>query len=160
MFVVSLSSKRIKNIFTLLFVACIVFVGIAIIVMSCSKNLSNNETLSVNNSGENMEQLMDYVSSLGWEVSPEPDEVREIVIPSEFDEVYENYNELQLSQGYDLKQYAGERAKNWTFTVLNYPGYENEDFIKINILVCNGRIIGGDVCSVELNGFMHGFIKE
>ena len=42
----------------------------------------------------------------------------------------------------------------------NYPGYENKDgVIRANILVYDGRVIGGDVCSVELDGFMHGFEK-
>ena len=37
---------------------------------------------------------------------------------------------------------------------------QNEEFIKINILICDNVVIGGDVCSVKLDGFMHGFLKE
>ena len=36
----------------------------------------------------------------------------------------------------------------------------NKEYIKINVLVCDGKVIGGDVCSVKLDGFMHGFLKE
>lgn len=28
-----------------------------------------------------------------------------------------------------------------------------------NLLVLDGRVIGGDICSVELNGFIHGFVN-
>ncbi len=158
MFVVSLSSKKFRKIFSFIFVA-IVFVG-GLVVLFSSGNPPENTSLAVNNSAENMQQIFEFISELGWEVSPEPDEVREIVIPKEFDDVYKNYNEIQKAQGYDLQAYAGQRVKSWTFTVLNYPGFEEKEFIKLNILVCDNEIIGGDVCSVELNGFMHGFIKE
>ena len=43
----------------------------------------------------------------------------------------------------------------------NYPGYENKDgVVRANLLVYEGRVIGGDVCSVELDGFMQGFEKQ
>lgn len=105
-------------------------------------------------------QVLAFISTFGWEVNEEPDEVREVVIPAEFDEVYSNYNAIQKKQGYDLLKYAGKRVKRWTYTVLNYPGYEEEEFIKINVLMCDNEIIGGDVCSIRLDGFMHGFSKE
>lgn len=161
MFVVSLSSKKIKfALFTLIIM--FVLVGcVSIVIYNCnSKNVQNNTELSVNNSAVNLEQILQFISSFGWDVSAEPDEIHEVIIPAQFDEVYRKYNEIQLSQGYDLQKYAGQRAKNWTFTVLNYPGYEGEEYIKINLLICNGMVIGGDVCSVKLDGFMHGFSKD
>ena len=160
MFVLSLTSKKIKF-------ASICFVSVILVLSCCllilykcnSGSLKNNELL-VNNSALNIEEILEFISSFGWEVSAEPDEIREVVIPVEFDDVYKDYNQIQLSQGYDLTQYVGQRAKNWTFTVLNYPGYEGNEYIKINLLICNGTVIGGDVCSVRLDGFMHGFSKD
>lgn len=107
------------------------------------------------------EERLGFISQFGWEVSEEPAEVREIVIPDAFDEVYENYNELQKKQELDLSLYCGKRVKRWTYTVTNYPGYtEGEDCVRINLLVFDGRVVGGDVSSVELDGFMHTFYKE
>lgn len=160
MFVVSLSSKRFKKISAVVLSACVAVVCIAVVLLQCGKTDSRNESLSVNNSASDTAEILRFISNFGWEVNPEPDEIREIIIPVEFDEVYKSYNEIQLSQGYDLSDYSGERAKNWTFTVLNYPGLENVEYIKINILVYEGKVIGGDVCSVKLDGFMHGFSKE
>lgn len=102
---------------------------------------------------------MAFVSQYGWEVNEEPVEVQEVIIPQEFDDTYTAYNEIQKAQGFDLTVYAGLRAKRWTYTVENYTGYENKDCIHVNILVYDGLVIGGDVCSVELDGFMHGFSK-
>ena len=87
----------------------------------------------------------------------EPVEVCEVIIPAEFDETYTKYNEIQKGQGFDLSAYAGMRVKRWTYSVKNYTGYENQNCIRINMLVYEGLVIGGDVCSIELNGFMHGF---
>lgn len=160
MFVVSFSKKQIKWVLIPVLVLCI-SVSALVFIYKCENNDSDkSEYISVNNNASNIEELLVFISNFGWEVKPEPDEVREIIIPAEFDDVYEKYNEIQLSQGYDLHDYSGERAKNWTFSVCNYPGFENEEYIKINILTCNGKVIGGDVCSVKLDGFMHGFVKE
>lgn len=160
MFVVSLSSKKLKIIS--LSVCCFIAVGLMVGIMlyKCSKTDVSNDNLLVNNSASNIDEILAFISNFGWEIRSEPDEIREIIIPVEFDDVYNKYNEIQLSQGYDLREYSGERAKSWTFTVLNYPGFEGQECIKINVLIYNGNVIGGDVCSVKLDGFMHGFVKE
>lgn len=160
MFVISMSSKKIYKISLIVICVLVAVSCVALVLFNCSKSNSQNESLSVNNSASNTAEILEFISNFGWEINPEPDEIREIIIPTEFDEVYNNYNKIQLSQGYDLRDYSGKRAKNWTFTVLNYPGFENAEYIKINILICDGKVIGGDVCSVKLDGFMHGFLKE
>lgn len=158
MFVVSLSSKKIKKIA----VACLCLIVVAGSFVFLGRGVSdnNNTALTANAKVPDSAAILGFISSHGWEVSEEPDEVREVVIPAEFDDVYKNYNEIQLAQGYDLIDYAGERVKKWTYTINNYPGYIGEECIKINILVYDGIVIGGDVCSVRLDGFMHGFSKE
>ncbi len=162
MFVVSFSKKKIVKLMSVLLVVTLVAVVSVVTFYKCKKTpeIKNNTELMVNNSASDIAEIMKFISDFGWEVSQEPDDVREIVIPAEFDEVYEKYNELQLSQGYDLSAFAGEKVKKWCFTIKNYKGYENSDFIKINILVANNQVIGGDVCSVRLDGFMHGFSTD
>lgn len=160
MFVLSLSSKKFKKFLIPFF--CIAVTVTAVVLVRCSV-YSGGGDAAVDTVGKNIggsEQILSFISSFGWEVSEEPDEVREVIIPAEFDDVYENYNAIQKAQGYDLKEYAGERVKRWTYSVKNYPDYVDSECIKINVLVFDGEVIGGDVCSVELNGFMHGFAKE
>ena len=105
------------------------------------------------------EERMTFISQFGWELDEEPIEVKEVIIPTEFDDTYTAYNEMQKKQGFDLTEYAGMRVKQWTYRVKNYEGYENKDCIHANILVHDGIVIGGDICSVELDGFMHTFSK-
>ncbi len=160
MFVVSVSSKRFKRI--ALGVAVVVFVVGVVGIYSCFSAVKNRDSdvTATNNTVEGSDGILEFVSRYGWEVINEPDDVREVIIPVEFDDVYKNYNDIQLAQGYNLEKYAGERVKKWTFTITNYPQYEDEDCIKINILIFEGKVIGGDVCSVKLDGFMHGFALD
>ncbi len=104
---------------------------------------------------ETNEQRINYLKQFGWEVKAEPSEIVEVAIPTEFNDVYEKYNVIQKKQGFDLSPYRGKKVKRWAYDVTNYP--DRPDHVKANILVYEGKIIGGDICSLELDGFMHGF---
>lgn len=107
---------------------------------------------------ETHEERMTFFSQFGWEIDENPVQVKEVIIPQEFDETYEEYNDIQRQQNLDLEKYKGARVKMWSYNILNYPGYENTDGIILgNILVYEDIVIGGDVCSSELGGFMHTF---
>ncbi len=103
---------------------------------------------------KNNKERIAYLGSLGWKVKSDPLDEQNIVIPKNFDDVYEEYNELQLSQGFDLSGYAGLEATRYTYEVLNYPG--GEDPVVADIIIYRNRLIAGDVQSAKLDGFMHG----
>lgn len=107
-------------------------------------------------SGKTEEQRQEFLTALGWVVNPEPDEVVEVIIPKNFDDVYENYNNIQKEQGMDLSRYKGKRCKRYSYTVLNYPGGAQN--VRLNLLVCGNKIVGGDVSSMGLDGFMQGLV--
>ncbi len=153
MFVYSVKTKQLK---VLLLVGFVLFTAVSLFILS----RESQETVSKNDmifSAETHEERMMFISQFGWEVDEEPIQVKEVIIPEEADDVYNAYNDIQRSQGFDLTEFAGKRAKCWTYTVKNYEGYENQGCIHANILVYEGKAIGGDICSVELDGFMHGF---
>jgi len=95
-----------------------------------------------------------FLKNYGWEVSGTPVEVVEVIIPKTFNTVYTNYNAIQKSQGFDLSKFKGERVKRWTYDVKNYPGGVQN--VRANLLVYNNKVVGGDVSSVALDGFMQG----
>lgn len=103
------------------------------------------------------EERVQFLQSFGWEVQPQPAEVMELTIPETFDGVYEEYNEIQQRQGMDLANYKGKRVKRWTYEITNYP---EEPKVVANLLVYEDRIIGGDISTVRLDGFMHGFAPD
>lgn len=153
MFVYSIKSKHVKVLLLLLFV---VFTVISLFILSRdSAQTGKGDNISLKASTH--EERMAFLSQFGWEIQEDPIEVREVIIPEEFDDTYTAYNEIQKNQGFDLTVYAGMRVKRWTYTVKNYTGYENKECIHANVLVYDGLVVGGDICSVELDGFMHGF---
>lgn len=104
--------------------------------------------------GDDMERAK-FLLSYGWEISTVPLEVVEITIPREFNQVYEKYNQLQISQGFDLEKYRGKAVTRYTYSVINYP--DKTENVRANLLVYKNRVIGGDICTVEMDGFMHSF---
>lgn len=121
--------------------------------------LSGESQLTVLASGKTSVNRIDFLKSFGWEVSSNVSE-ESVTIPIEFGEIYENYNELQRSQGYDLRDFKGKTVTKYTYEVINYPRFADDDLppnVVANILVYEGKIIGGDICSMELAGFLHGF---
>ncbi len=98
-----------------------------------------------------------FLAGYGWEISTVPTEVQDVMIPYEFQGVYVTYNRLQQAQGFDLTPFAGKTVKRYTYTIINYPG---EQSARANLLMYRGKVIGGDVCSVALDGFMHGFDRS
>lgn len=97
---------------------------------------------------------VDYLSAYGWQVETEPIATQELLIPKELDESYSEYMALQNGQGFDLQKYAGKRVKRYTYEVLNYP--TGEAGVQANLLICKNTVVGGEVLSPQLDGFLHG----
>jgi hypothetical protein len=104
---------------------------------------------------ETNEDRLYLLTSLGWEVEIEPEAYSEVLIPEEFSDVYENYNKIQKTMGLDLSKYKGDKVMRYTYVVVNYPG---EKDVRATLLVYKNRLIGGDVCTVRLDGFMHNLL--
>ena len=164
MFVLSVNSKKLRAVAVILLLVVLASICTAVSRVQLKKlNVQSVESKSdsINFKAENNQERLKFISQFGWEVETEPIEVSEVIIPQEFDDVYNKYNEIQLQQNCDLRDYSGERVKRWTYVIKNYPGYsEKETCVRINLLVFDGMVIGGDVSSTELSGFMHTFRKE
>ena len=103
-----------------------------------------------------------FLQDCGWKINTDAVSCEEIVIPTEFSDVYERYNNLQKKQGYDLSAYRGETVTKYTFQVLNFTEYDGApcDNAEAHLLVCGGEIIGGDVCSLSISGRMVGIVDR
>ena len=102
---------------------------------------------------ETNEDRVAYLTSYGWEVSPDPVAVEELLLPETFDETYQSYVDLQASQGFDLTAYCGKRVKRYSYTVYNYP--TGESGVQANLLLYRDTVVGGDICAPQLDGFLH-----
>lgn len=94
-----------------------------------------------------------FLEALDWKVSPIEAETMTVTIPKEFDEIYSKYNSIQREQGFNLLKFRGKKAVRYTYLVDNYPGDAKN--VRINLLVYKNKVIGGDVCSLGLEGFIH-----
>ena len=99
------------------------------------------------------EKRIAYLASYGWQAVAESEVAQEIVIPREFNEVYTKYNELQLTQGFDLREYCGMDATVYTYAITNHPSGQE---VYAQLILFSGQVIGGDIHSRTLDGFMHG----
>lgn len=102
-------------------------------------------------------EQLEFLKELGWETSPEPIDCRSVIIPETWNDVYTEYNKLQLQQGFDLEKYKGAAAEIYTYEVYNYNGRRPN--VIANLTICDGKLIAGDVCCTELDGFMQGLAK-
>ena len=95
------------------------------------------------------EDRVAYLKACGWEVDPDSCEMREVIIPEDFDETYQNYVDLQARQGFDLARLRGKRVKQAIYTVTNYPGGEE---VIAELLIYRGNVAAGDICSMKTDG--------
>ena len=98
-----------------------------------------------------------FLSQFGWVVDAGSVESATVTIPAEFDKIFAAYNEMQKAQGLDLSKYKKKDVTRYTFTVTNYDGHNGK--VYANVLTYRNRVIGGDICSADVNGFIHGFQK-
>lgn len=99
------------------------------------------------------EDRISFLQSYGWEVSPEPLFTEELLLPDQLDESYTDYLSLQHSQGFALEDYAGKRLKRYTYAVTNYPSGQTD--VQANLLIYRNTVVGGEILSPSLDGFVH-----
>ena len=158
MFIYSLRASTLK------FIAVVVIsIGLLITLISLIPNAgdtvyataSENEVKISYKDIKTNEDRINFLKQFEWEVNSEAVEMIEVIIPGEFDIVYKKYNEVQKVQKLNLEKFRNKAVKRYTYEITNYPNYSGT--VYANILVYKDKVIGGDICSAEINGFMHGF---
>ena len=129
---------------------------LAVVLILCGKMLSKTPARAAAfTGGADDTERVEFLKRFGWETEKSPVEIKEIIIPEVFDEVFEAYNQIQISQGFNLAAYKGKRVKRFTYSVNNYPGGAAD--VRANLIIYNNAVIGGDISTAALDGFMHGF---
>ncbi|HHZ05886.1 MAG TPA: DUF4830 domain-containing protein [Clostridiales bacterium] len=151
------TKKISKKTFSIIVLVSILLIMLVLRFTACGFKKTTAESITMGTytllAGSN-ESCIDFLSQFGWTADNEPAEVEDVKIPMEFNETFNEYNELQRQQGLDLANYKGKVCQRRSYNITNY-GTDTQ--VKANLLVYNGVVIGGDICSVELDGFMHTF---
>ena len=146
----------------LIAISLLVFVAVILLVLGLSSSAQKQAALPENGAQEaptvpseikTNDDRVAYLGSFGWEVCEEPKQTQEGRIPTEPSEVFERYNDLQISQGFDLHEYSGKSVKRYVYEITNYPN--SEDTYYATLLIYKNAVIGGDVCSSAQGGTMH-----
>ena len=103
----------------------------------------------------NNDARVKFLTDLGWDVTTSPVESSQVRIPEAGSEVFNRYNNLQKSQGYDLSKFAGKRVMRYVYKVNNYPGATEP--VYATLLIYKNAVIGGDVTNSAANGPIRGF---
>lgn len=104
---------------------------------------------------KNEKEARAYLQKLGWEVEETPLGIATLLVPETLDESYEDYLQLQASQGFSsLENVTGERVTQYRYRVLNHP--TGEEGVQVNVLSYDDVLIGGEVLSSQGEGFLHG----
>ena len=109
---------------------------------------SANATVSTN------DDRVKFLNDLGWEVATSPAETSQVRIPQDQSEVFDRYNTLQKSQGYDLSAYAGKNVMRYVYKVENYPNATEP--VYATLLIYKNQVIGGDITDTAASGMIQG----
>ena len=107
--------------------------------------------------GENTARIQ-FLKDMGWQVKTQPVQAGKVKMPRQTSPVYERYNNLQKSQGYDLGEYAGKKAMRYVYEVVNYPGAQEPVFA--TLLIYGDRVIGGDITDTSMGGKIRGLRRS
>lgn len=159
MFIKTFKTSRAELVIMLIGLVCFIATVWYIVAASSSggtRNTSSTPSTQTEHfliNARTADDRVKFLSQFGWEVEPDPLDVREITVPAQFDEVYTGYNQIQKALGFDLEKYKGCRVKKWEYAVTNYPGEVRN--VKATILISDGRVIGGDISASGAEKFTH-----
>ncbi len=138
-----------KKILTI--IGIIAAVIIAVILLFGGDDSTATAAPAVSNNDARVKFLKDF----GWDVSASPVESSQVKIPEETSEVFDRYNTLQKSQGYDLSQYAGKNVMRYVYKINNFPAATEP--VYATLLVYKNQIIGGDITDTAAKGQIRPF---
>lgn len=137
--------------------AALVIIGIILLLGARDHGASTNTAGTKAGSAVKTEKArVAYLADCGWSVETPALKEETVLIPKQFNAVFETYNALQKQQGFDLTRYAGKEVKLFTYKVVDSNLGEN---VIATLYVSGGNVVGGDVHSTALDGFMCG-LKE
>lgn len=135
----------------------LVMVAVAALILSGVLLLGGNEETAATAAPmvSNNDARVQFLKDFGWEVTTSPAETSQVNIPEAGSDVFDRYNNLQKSQGYDLSKYAGKKVMRYVYKINNYPGATEP--VYATLLVYKNQVIGGDITDTSAHGKIRGF---
>lgn len=130
---------------TALLLTATVILGAVVLLMPKKPDTSQKIPESAYVSAETVSQRLEYFALHGWEV----EEIcsRNVTIPEDFSQIYEEYAQLQDKQGMPLREYAGKNAQLYLYEVKNYSPESRK--LLAELIVCDNTAIASMVYSED-----------
>lgn len=137
-----------KKVLLILGAAALLIIGL-ILLLGGGEAQTTSATISSNDA------RVKFLTDFGWDVTSSPTESSQVRIPETTTEVFDRYNQLQKSQGYDLSNYAGKNVMRYVYRINNYPGATEP--VYATLLVYKNSVIGGDITDTAAGGQIRSF---
>lgn len=123
--------------------------GVILVIFVCGEfSAAKQNEIPAKTNAERLE----FISELNIKSEESAYEEKSLKIPNVFGEVYKSYNSIQKKAGFDLSAFAGCEAKIYSYKIKNSKEFGNNAFV--HLIVYKNCVIGGDISSSELAGFM------
>lgn len=142
------SKARGKGILLVLLVLIVIAAGF--FLMKAKKAADSDKLFAMSGNAERVE----FLNRQGYIVKPDPVRREDVVVPSEFNQAYQSYVDMQTAQGLDLAEHKGDKATLFSYAVLNYPEYSENVFA--DLLVADDKLIA---CQLKYEDEENGFVK-
>lgn len=135
--------------------ACAALV-LSLILCTVAGQMTPSTAEVLGNTTASADPFRDYLASFGWETDGSQPTAEEVTLPDTFGAVYADYLTCQRACGFSLEDYAGKTVTRYSYRVTNYP--TGEQAVLADLLVYQGEVVGGDIRSADLDGFLHSLI--
>ena len=135
----------------LIVLAAVVAVILAVVLLFGGSGDTPTDAKTISNNDARVQ----FLKNFGWEVTTSPKESSQVRIPEESTEVFDRYNELQKSMGYDLSSYKGKAVMRYVYKINNYPGATEP--VYATLLIYKNQVIGGDITDTSAKGKIRSF---
>ena len=95
-------------------------------------------------------KCLQFLSELGWETCGECTS-KSVRLPQSTDKVWAQY--LAMQAEFPLADFSMQEVTQYTVEIKNHP--QSDAAVYAHVYMKEGRILGGDIMSNALSGFMH-----
>ena len=153
-----MTAKVDKKKIVLILAAILVLIIGLVAILGGNDAAPTSASITTASSVTSNDDRVNFLKGFGWDVTTSPKESSQVRIPAESSQVFDRYNALQKSQGYDLTPYAGQTVMRYVYQVNNYPGAKEP--VYATVLISKNQVIGGDVTDTGAKGKIQGFKME
>lgn len=159
MFILSLGKKQILRRFFIIFA----FAAVSAVIISAAYCFAQEKKKYREFDGKklcleinNIQDAKDTAAFFGADTSSASVSCESVRIPLNFNDIYIRYNEMQKDLGSDLENFKGRSCLKYSIK----PAENGDAGVTYTLLVCDGRLIGGDISENDFDGSIRGLYRK